>query len=105
MNPALMPHVFIMLVYCTPGAHTCRVEWGQGAYPTLEECVQVAPAWVATTNWFDKRKVTGAFCELAGRAPAPYTITRRELQSAICGQQEKRCGTRSQTQADATEDP
>lgn len=105
MNPALMPHVFMMLVYCAPGATHCRVEYGKGAYPTVDECVQVAPAWVDTINRFDKRKVAGALCELARRPPAPYTIDRRELLHAPCGHREKHCGTRNQTQAHPTQDP
>lgn len=101
MNPALLPHVFMMLVYCAPGAHTCRVQYGRGAYPTLEECVQVAPNWVHTINRFDKRKVAGAFCELAGQPPAPYSIDRRKLQRATCGQREKDCGTRTEAETHA----
>lgn len=100
-----LAHVFMMLVYCQPGQATCRVESGHATYAVLEECVMAAPAWVSKINRFDKRKVAGAFCELARRVPKPYTITRRELHLATCGQKESTCGRGSQSQTYPAEDP
>lgn len=105
MSGALLPHVFLMLVRCAPGANVCQVTFSHAEYPTLAMCVQVAPAWVELSNRFDKRKVAGAFCELAGQAPAPYTIARRELQRATCGQRETHCGPRHQAQTHPHQSP
>lgn len=105
MSASIAAHVFMMLVYCAHGAHTCHVVYGHGEYPNLEECAQAAPAWVDAINRFDKRKVAGAFCELAGQPPASYTVERRAIMHANCGQLEADCAARNQAKTNAAQDP
>jgi hypothetical protein len=71
---------FLMLVYCTVSNPVCEVHWAHGIYPTVEACVDAAPTWLDNMAQFDKRKPTGAFCELAVRAPKPYTIAKDQVQ-------------------------
>lgn len=79
-----MMRVFLMLVFCAPGARICDVEWSTAIYPTLDECAAVSSAWLETTQqwgWGRKRrKPTGIFCELAKSPPKPYRASAKEFQ-------------------------
>lgn len=105
MTPGIVSYVFVMMVYCMPGASTCKVEYGHGIYPTLDECVQAAPAWVWASRNIDKRQVHGALCELASRPPVSYTVDASTLAHIRCGQQERHCEARHKTETDNPEDP